>query len=403
MNSAPTSLADDERHQHQSESGKRRDDADGPLVQIGVPPLARDPRRRQSGIRQHRTVMLGGIVLERMLLQQSSKPVRLGGLIGVHRAIGQVQEAEQRRDRQNDQNRAMPRQWNLLLPHGCAGRSVGFQIAQRVLDAGENVLHHGGIREDPRTVRQPVKEHAAFAFVADPAQRKVLVLRREPAACEAWAARSSPYRRSAARAGGRAKWAPATGSLRRSPAKPCPLKAALSGLFGSSTLNVMLSVGPQGWPPFSVPPSILPNAGHWSYTGCCTKVAMAAWIPTKPWPSVMKSISDFLSSGSFKEHALRVVEADGVELFDLVRAEHFDVVAEDGLEGAGLFAHQFDGIVAGREWRSGRESRGRRSSPGWSPAGGGLSWALAGAFFGMAASICCFCSGVSGVLLPADD
>ena len=58
-----------------------------------------------------------------------------------------------------------------------AGGGVGLEIAQRVLDAGQDVLHHRGIREDAGTVRQPVVEHAAFAFVADPAQGEVLVLR----------------------------------------------------------------------------------------------------------------------------------------------------------------------------------------------------------------------------------
>ena len=50
--------------------------------------------------------------------------------------------------------------------------------------------------------------------------------------------------------------------------------------------------------------------------------------------------------GIREEDALRVVEDDGVELLEFIGAKHLHVVAEDGLEGAGLLAHQFDGIVA---------------------------------------------------------
>ena len=61
----------------------------------------------------------------------------------------------------------------------------------------------------------------------------------------------------------------------------------------------------------------------------------------------MKSQQRLLQFGIVEEHALRVVEADGVELLDLIGPEHFDVVAEDGFERAGVFAHLFDGVVAG--------------------------------------------------------
>ena len=47
-----------------------------------------------------------------------------------------------------------------------------------------------------------------------------------------------------------------------------------------------------------------------------------------------------------EQHPERVVEADGVELFDVRRPEHLDVVAEDRLIGARHLAHLLDGVVA---------------------------------------------------------
>ena len=44
----------------------------------------------------------------------------------------------------------------------------------------------------------------------------------------------------------------------------------------------------------------------------------------------------------------RVVEADGVELLDVRRPEHLDIVAEDRLVGARHFSHLLDGVITRR-------------------------------------------------------
>ena len=46
------------------------------------------------------------------------------------------------------------------------------------------------------------------------------------------------------------------------------------------------------------------------------------------------------------QHALRVVETDGVKLFELRGPKHLYVVAEDNFESAGALAHLFDRVSA---------------------------------------------------------
>src|SRR5215471_162017 len=59
----------------------------------------------------------------------------------------------------------------------------------------------------------------------------------------------------------------------------------------------------------------------------------------------------FLQLGIIEQYALRVVEANGIELADLIRAEHLDIVAEDDFVRTRAFAHLLDRIVAGRNRR----------------------------------------------------
>ena len=62
----------------------------------------------------------------------------------------------------------------------------------------------------------------------------------------------------------------------------------------------------------------------------------------------MYASSDFLSSGSSNKTPHGIQKADGVELFDPVRSEHLDIVAEYRLVGAGTFAHLRDRVVGCR-------------------------------------------------------
>ena len=59
-----------------------------------------------------------------------------------------------------------------------------------------------------------------------------------------------------------------------------------------------------------------------------------------------------------EQHAERVVEADGVELLDVRRPEHLDVVVEDRLVGARHLAHLLDGVVPDRNGGSGTSTNG---------------------------------------------
>ena len=106
-------------------------------------------------------------------------------------------------------------------------------------------------------------------------------------------------------------------------------------------------------------------------------------------------LSDFFSSGSSKSTPWRVVEADGIELVDLAGAEHFHVVAEH------RFVTRRCACPSARARRCRRESRDGRGQRGPATLARLITsmrrgfFGLAGAFAGSAASICCFCSGVS--------
>src|SRR5262245_50711372 len=56
-----------------------------------------------------------------------------------------------------------------------AWRVVGFQIAEDVLHAGEQVLEDGTHRVDALAVAERFVEHASLAFPADPAQAEVVI------------------------------------------------------------------------------------------------------------------------------------------------------------------------------------------------------------------------------------
>jgi hypothetical protein len=54
-----------------------------------------------------------------------------------------------------------------------------------------------------------------------------------------------------------------------------------------------------------------------------------------------------------EQHPERVVEADGVELLDVRRPEHLDVVVEDGFIGARHLSDLLDGVVPDRDGAGG--------------------------------------------------
>ena len=56
-----------------------------------------------------------------------------------------------------------------------AGGVVGLEVAEGVLDAGEDVVHHGGVGVDVLAVAEDFDEDTAFAFAADPAEGVVAV------------------------------------------------------------------------------------------------------------------------------------------------------------------------------------------------------------------------------------
>ena len=58
-----------------------------------------------------------------------------------------------------------------------------------------------------------------------------------------------------------------------------------------------------------------------------------------------------------EQHTHGVVEADGVELFDVRRPEHLDIVVEDGLIGARHLSHLLDGVVPYRDGAGGTSAR----------------------------------------------
>ena len=58
-----------------------------------------------------------------------------------------------------------------------------------------------------------------------------------------------------------------------------------------------------------------------------------------------------------EQHTQRVVEADGVELLDVRRPEHLDVVVEDRLVGARHLAHLLDGVIPYRDGAGGTSAR----------------------------------------------
>src|SRR5690349_9841479 len=64
-------------------------------------------------------------------------------------------------------NEAIERSLHLGL---AARRIVGLEVAERVLDPGEDVLEHRPHRVDPLAVAVGLVEHAALAFTTDPAQ-----------------------------------------------------------------------------------------------------------------------------------------------------------------------------------------------------------------------------------------
>ena len=185
--------------------------------------------------------------------------------------------------------------WRRSTPSGAIRRVICCEITERVLDAGQQVLEHLRVREHLGTVSEAAVEDATFALPPNPAHWEVQILLadRQNTARRARLLGIDPQQHVQTVAENRLlQLKRLVGNL-----KILAPERSVDRVAGSSTFMVITSPF-HGWPPFSVPPSIRPNSGHWSYFGYCTKVAMASWIPTKPLPPSTKPSSEALSSGS---------------------------------------------------------------------------------------------------------
>src|ERR1019366_5876930 len=174
---------------------------------------------------------------------------------------------------------------------------IRLQIAQGVLDAGQEVLEQRRVPKDGRAVPQRAVEHAALLIRTDPGDGKILV--RHPHRQNA-----PPGRKP------RLVHVDAEQHVQMiAQDRLLELECLVGNLefiavkHGIQRALRVLHLHRHGFPipgmsAVLVAPSIWPNGGHWSYLGYCTKVAMASWIPTNPLPPAMKPSSDFFNSGS---------------------------------------------------------------------------------------------------------